>query len=90
MGQAWAPVTTSPSSVTCLRTFASAPGCTQVLLYTAVYCHPCVLLRRYAVMPYAVAQGLVEVPFVIVQSVLYGCITYFMIQFEFTARKVFW
>ncbi|XP_022752647.1 ABC transporter G family member 31 isoform X2 [Durio zibethinus] len=43
----------------------------------------------YAPTPYAAAQGLVEVPYIAVQAILFGAITYFMINFERTARKFF-
>lgn len=35
-------------------------------------------------------QAMVEVPYVLAQAVIYGVITYFMIQFEFVADKFFW
>ncbi|XVE79409.1 hypothetical protein DITRI_Ditri14bG0056300 [Diplodiscus trichospermus] len=43
----------------------------------------------YAPTSYAVAQGLVEVPYILAQTILFGVITYFMINFERTARKFF-
>ncbi|CAI9106961.1 OLC1v1006213C1 [Oldenlandia corymbosa var. corymbosa] len=43
----------------------------------------------YAALPYAFAQGLVEIPYVVLQTVIYGVITYFMIGFERTAAKFF-
>lgn len=43
----------------------------------------------YAAFPYALAQGLVEVPYILVQTLIYGTITYFMINFENTAGKFF-
>lgn len=39
----------------------------------------------YGVIPYAVAQGAVELPWALGQAIVYSCITYFMIHFEFTA-----
>ncbi len=39
----------------------------------------------YGVIPYAIAQGAVEFPWALGQSIVYSCITYFMIHFEFTA-----
>ena len=39
----------------------------------------------YAVLPYAIAQGAVELPFVLVQAVIFTCIAYFMIYFEISA-----
>ncbi|KAK3019263.1 hypothetical protein RJ639_004212 [Escallonia herrerae] len=41
----------------------------------------------YSPLPYAAAQGLVEIPYVAVQTIIYGFITYFMINFERTAGK---
>ncbi|KAH9661866.1 ABC transporter G family member 31 [Citrus sinensis] len=43
----------------------------------------------YSPIPYAVAQGLVEMPYVFVQTIIFGFITFFMINFERTARKFF-
>ncbi|XP_050236360.1 ABC transporter G family member 31 [Mercurialis annua] len=43
----------------------------------------------YSPLAYAGAQGLVEIPYIILQTVLYGLITYFMIGFETTAGKFF-
>ncbi|KAA8543738.1 hypothetical protein F0562_022085 [Nyssa sinensis] len=43
----------------------------------------------YSPFPYAAAQGLVELPYIAVQTMLYGVITYFMINFERTAGKFF-
>jgi ABC-type multidrug transport system permease subunit len=43
----------------------------------------------YAPFPYALAQGLVEIPYILVQTVIYGSITYLMINFEKTAGKFF-
>ncbi|KAM3362775.1 hypothetical protein P3S68_017629 [Capsicum galapagoense] len=36
----------------------------------------------YSPLPYAAAQGLIEIPYVMIQTLLYGVITYFMINFE--------
>ncbi|XP_010473961.1 PREDICTED: ABC transporter G family member 31-like [Camelina sativa] len=41
----------------------------------------------YAPIPYAAAQGLVEVPYILTQTILYGVITYFTIGFERTLSK---
>ncbi|XP_020230451.1 ABC transporter G family member 31, partial [Cajanus cajan] len=38
---------------------------------------------------YAAAQGLVEIPYIAVQTIIFGIITYFMINFERTAGKFF-
>uniref|UniRef100_A0A7N2KPZ6 ABC transporter domain-containing protein n=1 Tax=Quercus lobata TaxID=97700 RepID=A0A7N2KPZ6_QUELO len=43
----------------------------------------------YSPIAYAAAQGLVEVPYIVVQTIIFGIITYFMINFERTARKFF-
>ncbi|KAE8039264.1 hypothetical protein FH972_011692 [Carpinus fangiana] len=43
----------------------------------------------YSSIAYAAAQGLVEIPYIAVQTIVYGIITYFMINFERTARKFF-
>ncbi|XP_007016113.2 PREDICTED: ABC transporter G family member 31 [Theobroma cacao] len=43
----------------------------------------------YAPTAYAGAQGLVELPYIAGQTILYGVITYFMINFERTAGKIF-
>jgi len=44
----------------------------------------------YSPLPYAFAQGLIEIPYIFVQTLVYGLITYSMIQFEWTAAKFFW
>ncbi|CAM8984989.1 unnamed protein product [Rhodiola kirilowii] len=44
----------------------------------------------YSAYPYALAQGLVEIPYIILQTIIvYGVITFFMINFERTAKKFF-
>ncbi|KAL5742271.1 hypothetical protein ACOSP7_029003 [Xanthoceras sorbifolium] len=43
----------------------------------------------YAPFSYAAAQGLVEIPYILVQTIIYGIITYFMVNFERTASKFF-
>ncbi|XP_047270110.1 ABC transporter G family member 31 isoform X2 [Capsicum annuum] len=43
----------------------------------------------FSALPYAAAQGLVEIPYIIVQTLIYGIITYLMINFERTAAKFF-
>ncbi|KAA3458575.1 ABC transporter G family member 31-like [Gossypium australe] len=43
----------------------------------------------YAPTSYAAAQGLVELPYIVAQTILFGVITYFMINFERTASKFF-
>lgn len=41
----------------------------------------------YSALPYAAAQGLVEIPYIALQTIVYGIITFFMINFERTIRK---
>ncbi|PQP96196.1 ABC transporter G family member 31 [Prunus yedoensis var. nudiflora] len=41
----------------------------------------------YSPLAYASAQGLVEIPYIAVQTIVYGVITYFMVNFERTLRK---
>ncbi|CAA0842345.1 ABC transporter G family member 31, partial [Striga hermonthica] len=44
----------------------------------------------YSPYPFAIAQGIVEIPYIFLQTVLYGIITYFMINFERTVGKFFY
>jgi len=44
----------------------------------------------FGVVPFALAQFTMELPYVLVQVVLYASITYSMIHFEWTAAKFFW
>eukprot|EP01018_Ginkgo_biloba_P026509 Gb_37006 [translate_table: standard] len=44
----------------------------------------------YSALPYALAQVLIELPYVFVQSVMYGLVVYAMIDFKWTAVKFFW
>ncbi|XVE52143.1 hypothetical protein DITRI_Ditri02bG0098800 [Diplodiscus trichospermus] len=44
----------------------------------------------YSAMPYAIAQVLIELPYIFVQAAGYGIIVYAMIGFEWTASKFFW
>ncbi|KAF2301515.1 hypothetical protein GH714_025374 [Hevea brasiliensis] len=44
----------------------------------------------YSALPYAFAQVLIELPYIFVQSVVYGLIVYAMIGFEWSAAKFFW
>ncbi|XP_058112145.1 pleiotropic drug resistance protein TUR2-like [Magnolia sinica] len=44
----------------------------------------------YSALPYAFAQVVVEIPYILVQTLVYGIIVYAMIQFEWTAAKFFW
>ncbi|XP_023513303.1 ABC transporter G family member 31-like [Cucurbita pepo subsp. pepo] len=43
----------------------------------------------YSPIAYAFAQGLVEVPYIFTQTILFGVITYFMVNFERNAGKFF-
>ncbi|KAF6262509.1 ATP-binding cassette transporter [Scenedesmus sp. NREL 46B-D3] len=44
----------------------------------------------YGPLPFAVAQVLVELPYVVLQSLLYGTITYLLVHFELSAAKFWW
>ncbi|KAL4447582.1 hypothetical protein ABPG75_004801 [Micractinium tetrahymenae] len=44
----------------------------------------------YRVLPFALAQLLVEVPFLIVQALVYSCIVYWMVWFARDAASFFW
>ncbi|CAN0919544.1 Pleiotropic drug resistance protein 1 [Linum grandiflorum] len=44
----------------------------------------------YAAFPYAVGHVLIELPYILLQSVLYSSIVYIMIGFELTVIKCFW
>ncbi|GAB2293500.1 transcription factor [Dionaea muscipula] len=44
----------------------------------------------YSAFPYAMAQVVVEIPFVFVQAVYYSLILYAMLSFQWTAPKFFW
>ncbi|KAK1312432.1 putative pleiotropic drug resistance protein 7 [Acorus calamus] len=44
----------------------------------------------YSALPYAFGQVAIEVPYIFIQSVVYGVIVYAMIGFEWTAAKFFW
>ncbi|KAF5758174.1 putative pleiotropic drug resistance protein PDR/CDR [Helianthus annuus] len=44
----------------------------------------------YSALPYAFAQVLVEIPYILVQTGVYSVIVYSMIGFEWTAAKFFW
>ncbi|XP_038716809.1 LOW QUALITY PROTEIN: ABC transporter G family member 31-like [Tripterygium wilfordii] len=43
----------------------------------------------YSPLVYGAAQGLVEIPYIALQTIVFGVITYFMVHFETTARKFF-
>ncbi|KAL3152680.1 hypothetical protein ABBQ38_012275 [Trebouxia sp. C0009 RCD-2024] len=44
----------------------------------------------YATYPFALAQFLIEIPYVLAQSVFFSVITYFMVYFYIDAGKFFW
>ncbi|CAB4303033.1 unnamed protein product [Prunus armeniaca] len=44
----------------------------------------------YSVLPYALAQVIVEIPYVFVQTAYYVLIVYAMVSFQWTAAKFFW
>ncbi|CAI0473898.1 unnamed protein product [Linum tenue] len=44
----------------------------------------------YSALPYAYAQMIVEIPYVLMQASVYGVITYAMIGFEWDAKKFMW
>ncbi|KAK4490942.1 hypothetical protein RD792_001662 [Penstemon davidsonii] len=44
----------------------------------------------YSAMPYAFGQVVVELPNLLIQTLIYGVIVYAMIGFEWTATKFFW
>ncbi|KAK2651448.1 hypothetical protein Ddye_011304 [Dipteronia dyeriana] len=44
----------------------------------------------YSTLPYAVAQVVIEIPYIFAQAVVYGVIVYAMIGFEWTVVKFFW
>ncbi|KAF8393289.1 hypothetical protein HHK36_021530 [Tetracentron sinense] len=44
----------------------------------------------YSAFPYAFGQVVIEIPYILVQSVIYGTIVYSMIGFDWTIAKFFW
>ncbi|KAL3840932.1 hypothetical protein ACJIZ3_025523 [Penstemon smallii] len=44
----------------------------------------------YSAFPYAFGQVVIEIPYLVVQAVVYGTIVYAMIGFEWTATKYLW
>lgn len=46
--------------------------------------------HMYSPLPYALGQVAIELPYIFVQSLIYGVIVYAMIGFEWTAAKFFW
>ncbi|KAH9609117.1 hypothetical protein KSS87_004483 [Heliosperma pusillum] len=44
----------------------------------------------YSALPYALAQAFIEIPYVLIQAVVYGVIVYAMIGFEWSIVKFLW
>ncbi|PPS17338.1 hypothetical protein GOBAR_AA03233 [Gossypium barbadense] len=44
----------------------------------------------YSALPYAFGQVVIELPYILVQTVIYGIIVYAMIGFEWASHKFFW
>lgn len=44
----------------------------------------------YSALPYAFGQVMIEIPYIFIQTIVYGVIVYAMIGFEWTATKFFW
>ncbi|GAB2293477.1 transcription factor [Dionaea muscipula] len=44
----------------------------------------------YSALPYALAQVIVEIPYVLIQAAYYSVIVYGMVRFQWTAVKFFW
>ncbi|XP_057870079.1 ABC transporter G family member 36 isoform X2 [Cryptomeria japonica] len=44
----------------------------------------------YSPLPYALSQIVIEIPYIFLQTVMYGLITYFMIGFQLSVVKFFW
>ncbi|GMN45205.1 hypothetical protein TIFTF001_014383 [Ficus carica] len=44
----------------------------------------------YSAMPYALGQVAIELPYIFVQTIIYGVIVYAMIGFDWTLSKLFW
>ncbi|XP_024517239.1 ABC transporter G family member 34 [Selaginella moellendorffii] len=44
----------------------------------------------YSPLPYAIAQVVIEVPYLLTQTVIFGLVVYPMVQFEWTVVKFFW
>ncbi|KAI3678493.1 hypothetical protein L6452_37788 [Arctium lappa] len=42
----------------------------------------------YSAIPYAIAQGLVEIPYIAIQTIVYGITTFYMINFQRTIGKL--
>ncbi|KAK3133118.1 hypothetical protein QOZ80_6AG0532570 [Eleusine coracana subsp. coracana] len=46
--------------------------------------------HMYSPLPYALGQVTIELPYIFVQTLIYGVLVYAMIGFEWTAAKFFW
>ncbi|KAF8643503.1 hypothetical protein HU200_066853 [Digitaria exilis] len=46
--------------------------------------------HMYSPLPYALGQVAIELPYILVQALIYGVLVYAMIGFEWTAAKFFW
>ncbi|XP_015083790.1 pleiotropic drug resistance protein 1-like [Solanum pennellii] len=44
----------------------------------------------YSALPYAFGQIMIELPYIFIQTIIYGVIVYAMIGFEWTVAKFFW
>ncbi|KAH9298064.1 hypothetical protein KI387_029746, partial [Taxus chinensis] len=44
----------------------------------------------YSALPYAFAQAAIELPYILLQAIIYGVVFYSMASFEWTAVKFFW
>ncbi|KAH7846608.1 hypothetical protein Vadar_016014 [Vaccinium darrowii] len=44
----------------------------------------------YPALPYAFGQVVIEIPYILVQTIIYGVLVYAMIGFDWTAAKFFW
>ncbi|KAF5957020.1 hypothetical protein HYC85_004245 [Camellia sinensis] len=44
----------------------------------------------YSALPYALAQVIAEIPYVLVQSIIFSLMVYTMVGFEWTTHKFFW
>ncbi|KAJ7541808.1 hypothetical protein O6H91_10G077700 [Diphasiastrum complanatum] len=44
----------------------------------------------YGPLPYALAQSIIELPYIFAQTIVYGVVTYSMIHFEWAPDKFFW
>ncbi|KAF3447188.1 hypothetical protein FNV43_RR12368 [Rhamnella rubrinervis] len=44
----------------------------------------------YSALPYALAQIIIELPYIFIQTVIYGVIVYAMMGFDWTVSKFFW